>query len=80
MRSLLVARGEDVYKEHKERLERDHLGMIVAIEVESREIAGIGRTLEEAYEEAIRKYPKKRFYFRKVGPCAAPGYLFRVIL
>jgi basic membrane lipoprotein Med (substrate-binding protein (PBP1-ABC) superfamily) len=76
MRSMLVTKGEEVYEEERDRLEKAYMGKIVAIEIESRAIAGIGENLDEAYEEAHKKYPDKKFYFRKVGPCAAPGYLF----
>jgi len=76
MKSVLVIKGEEVYEENREKLEKSYLGKIVAIEIESRDVAGIGRSLDEAYEEAVKKYPRKQFYFRKVGLCAAPGYLF----
>lgn len=76
MESMLVIKGEEVYKEEKDRLEKVYMGKIIAIEIESRTVAGIGESLDEAYEEALKKYPNKKFYFRKVGPCAAPGYLF----
>lgn len=76
MKSVLVIKGEEVYEENREKLEKAYLGKIVAIEIESRDVAGIGASLDEAYEEAVKKYPQKQFYFRKVGPCPAPGYLF----
>jgi len=77
MKSLLVIKGEEVYERNKEKLERENLGKIVAIETESGTVAGIGTNLDEAYEKALKKYPGKKFYFRKVGPHAAPTYLFR---
>jgi len=76
MKSILVIKGEEVYEKNKERLEKAYLGKIVAIEIESRDVAGIGTNLDEAYEEAVKKYPRKQFYFRKVGPCAATSYLY----
>jgi len=76
MKPMLIIKGEEIYNENKEKLEKAFLGKIVAIEIESGTIAGIGTSLDEAYEKALKKYPGKRFYFRKVGPCAAPGYLF----
>lgn len=76
MKSLLVVKGEEIYEDNKGELEKEHLGKVVAIEVESRTIAGIGENLDEAYEAAIKKHPGKRFYFRKIGPCPAPTYLF----
>ena len=76
MKSMLIIKGEEIYDQNKEKLEKAFLGKIVAIEIESRDVAGIGKSLDEAYEKAVKKYPKKQFYFRKVGPCPAPGYLF----
>jgi hypothetical protein len=76
MKSVLVMKGEEIYEENRERLEKAYLGKIIAIEIESGTVAGIGENLDEAYEEALKKYPNKKFYFRKVGPCPAPGYLF----
>lgn len=76
MKSVLAIKGEEVYEKHRERLEKAYLGKIVAIETESGTIAGIGETLDEAYEKARRKCPGKKFYFRKIGPHPAPTYLF----
>jgi len=76
MKSVLVIKGEEIYEQNKEKLEKAYLGKIVAIEIESGTIAGIGLTLDEAYEKAIKKYPDRRFYFRKIGPQPAPTYLF----
>jgi len=76
MKSVLVIEGEEVYERNKETLEKKHLGKIVAIETESGTVAGIGATLDEAYEKALKKYPGRKFYFRKVGPSPAPTYLF----
>jgi len=76
MKSVLVVKGEEIYEQNKEKLEKAYRGKIVAIETESGTIAGIGETLDEAYEKARKKYPGKKFYFRKVGPHPAPTYLF----
>ena len=76
MRSVLVIKGEEIYEENKEKLEKTYLGKIVAIEIESGTVAGIGDNLDETYEKALKKHPDKKFYFRKVGPCSAPTYLF----
>ncbi|KPV63625.1 MAG: hypothetical protein AOA66_0757 [Candidatus Bathyarchaeota archaeon BA2] len=76
MKPVLVVKGEEIYKENRKKLEKAYLGKIVSIEVESGTVAGIGDTLEEAYEKASRKCPGKKFYFRKVGPCAATSYLY----
>jgi len=76
MKSVLVIKGEEVYEENREKLEKSYPGRIVAIEIASGTVAGIGASLDEAYEEAVKKYPQKQFYFRKVGPCAATSYLY----
>ena len=76
MKSVLVIKGEEVYERNKETLEKKHLGKIVAIETESGTVAGIGATLDEAYEKALKKYLGREFYFRRVGPSPAPTYLF----
>jgi len=76
MKSVLVIKGEEIYEKHKEKLEKAYLGKIVAIETESGTIAGIGDSLDEAYEKALKKYRGRKFYFRKVGPYPAPTYLF----
>ena len=76
MKSVLVMKGEEIYEKNRERLEKAYMGKIIAIEIKSGTVAGVGEDLDEACEEALKKYPNKKFYFRKVGPCAAPGYLF----
>jgi hypothetical protein len=76
MDSLIVKLGEEIYSKSKSKWEKSYFGKIIAIEVESRELAGVGESLDEAYEDALKKYPNKQFYFRKVGPCPAPTYLF----
>ncbi|RJS75593.1 hypothetical protein CW714_00190 [Methanophagales archaeon] len=64
MESELVKRGEEVYQRKKEEWERLYLEKIIAIEVEKEDLAGVG------------EYPGSKFFFRKVGPCRAAGYLF----
>ncbi len=76
MRSVLAVKGEKVYEKNKQKLEKAYLGRIVAIETELGRVAGIGATLDEAYEKALKRHPGGKFFFRKVGPCPAPTYLF----
>lgn len=71
-----MSNWEKPFTRKKREWERIYLGKIIAIEVESKSSAGIGESLNEAYEDAVKKYPDKPFYFRKVGPSAALGYLF----
>ncbi len=68
--------GEKIYEENKEKLEKENFGKIAAIEIELRKIAGIGDTVDEAYKIAVKKFPGKKFYFRKIGDERAAGYLF----
>lgn len=78
MESELVKKGEEVYQRNKEKWERFYLDKIIAIEVEKENLAGAGDDLNDVYDKAIRKYPGGHFYFRRVGPCPAPDYLFRL--
>lgn len=76
MESRLVEKGEQIYKRNKEKWEREYGGKIVAIEVDKEKIAGVGDGLEEAWKHAREKYPGSKFYFRKVGSCAATSHLY----
>lgn len=79
MESGLARSGEEIYEENRNELEKSHLGRIIAIDVESRKIAGIGDTVEEAYSYAVKAYPDRHFYFRKVGEDRAAGYILPVV-
>lgn len=60
-------RGEKIYQEKlKKRLEKEHLGKYVAIEVQSEKYF-MGLTLEEALEKAKKKFPDKIFHSIKIG-------------
>ena len=76
MESELVKRGEEVYQRKKEEWERLYLEKIIAIEVEKEDLAGVGDNIDEVCDKALNKYPGSKFFFRKVGPCRAAGYLF----
>ena len=78
MESELVKKGEEVYQRNKEKWERRYLNKIIAIEVEKGDLAGVGENIDEVCDEALDKYPGSRFFFRKVGPCRAAGYLFNL--
>ncbi|MCP8309009.1 MAG: hypothetical protein H3Z54_10010 [archaeon] len=75
MQSELIKRGEEVYSMNRALWEKDYFGKIIAIEVETGDLAGIGNTLDEACGKALKKYPNKRFYLRKVGPDPTTTYL-----
>jgi len=74
MRSRLSSIGERVYELNKGVLERDHMDKIVALSEKG--VAGIGDSLEEAYEKAREKHPEGLFYFRRVGPRPAVTHMF----
>ena len=76
MRSRLAELGEKIYEENRDKWEKAYLGKVIAIDVESRKLAAVGDSLDEVCREVLEKYPGKQFYFRKVGPCGATGYLF----
>lgn len=59
--------ANQIYKSRlKEKLERDHKGEIVAIEIESGDFF-LGKNEIEAYEKGIEKYPNKTFVYKRVG-------------
>lgn len=78
MESKLARLGEEIYKENRSDLEKSYLGKIIAIEIEAREVAGIGETVEEAYSTAVKRHPQSHFYFRRVGENRAAGYILSV--
>lgn len=78
MESRLAQFGEKVYEENRVKLEKSYLGKIIAIEVESREVAGVGETVEEAYSTAKKRHPQSQFYFRRVGEDRTVGYILSV--
>ena len=53
-------------------------GGIIAIETEFEQLARIGESVDDAYRDAVEKYPGKQFYFRRVGEEKAAGYLFTI--
>lgn len=61
------ALGERIYALHKSELEKEHLDKIVALDIESSAIAGIGNTVTEAYHQAREKFGEKQYYFKRVG-------------
>ena len=64
--------GEEVYRNNRDWLEREHMGKVVALCEKG--VAGIGEDILEVYEKAKQKH-KGPFYFRRVGPNPAVGYL-----
>ena len=62
----LARLGEARYEEIRERVEKEHPGEVILIEVESGDYF-IAPTLSEAFEEAKRKHPDKAFYIKRIG-------------
>jgi len=61
-----ISGGKEIYNRIREKLEPEHKGQIVAIEVDSGDYF-LGRTVTEATSEARKKHPDKVFYFVRVG-------------
>jgi len=62
----IVEKGQKIYEAIKDKLEPEHKGELVAIEVETGDYF-LGRRVIEAIEKAKRKYPDKVFYVARVG-------------
>ena len=59
-------RGEEIYGRIKLDIEKEHMGKIVAIEVESEDYF-IAPTVVEAVKKAREKYPDRPFYIKRIG-------------
>jgi len=64
--------ANEIYRKHKQRLESENRGKIVAIEVETGDIF-IADTVIEAGMKARLKYPERFFYFKRIGYEAVAG-------
>ena len=64
--TLLRERGESIYLSHRSKLEREHWGAYVAIEVESKKVY-VGPDIDAALEKAQASHPERVFYFRTIG-------------
>jgi hypothetical protein len=49
---------DQIYEAHKQELEKDHLGEIVAIDIDLGQIVATGRSVLETYNEAHEKLEK----------------------
>ncbi len=72
-REEFTSRCEGVYERNRTILEKRHRGKIVALHEDG--IAGIGNTTDEAYAEAVKKYPKRIMYFRRIGKFAVADFV-----
>jgi uncharacterized protein YuzE len=61
------SKADTVYLKFKDSLEKEHFGKIVAIDIDSEKVVGIGSSVLEAYEEARKRSSKKQFSFRRIG-------------
>ncbi|MDG6989607.1 MAG: DUF2304 domain-containing protein [Nitrososphaerota archaeon] len=62
------SQGDTVYEKLRPKLEKESFGKIVAIDVSKGDVAGVGDTVEEAYENARSNRPEVvQFHFRRVG-------------
>lgn len=62
----LASQGEKIYRLHFKRLEKSSRGKIIAIDVESGE-GFIGSSTIEAGLRAKKKFPKRLFFFKRIG-------------
>ena len=62
-----IKKANQLYESQlREKIESNHKGEIVAIEVDSGDFF-LGRNEIEAYEKGIKKYPDKTFVYKRVG-------------
>ncbi|MBU1262938.1 hypothetical protein KKG61_05690 [bacterium] len=62
-----IKRANLIYERQlREKLERDHKGEFIAIEINSGDFF-LGKNEIEAYEKGIEKYPTKTFVYKRVG-------------
>ncbi len=66
----LVDKGEEIYRKIRDKLEPEHKGEFVAIEVGSGEYF-LGKSPQIADGKASEKYPDKIFYLVRIGRRAA---------
>jgi len=61
-----AGKAERIYENHREELEKQYQGKIVAIEVDSGDYF-IGQNMDEVSKKAERKHPDKYFHYMRVG-------------
>ena len=62
----IADKGEGIYNELRQKLEPEHKGEFVVIEVDSSDYF-LGKTPQEADGKASEKYPDKVFYLARIG-------------
>lgn len=63
--------AEELYKLYKEKLEAEHQGKIVMLDVDQEDVAAIAETPKEASSKALRLRPGHRFFMRRIGESPA---------
>jgi len=66
----MVDKGDEIYKKIKDKLEPEHKGEFIAIEVDTGDYF-VGKDPIEADEKAREKYPDEVFYLARIGYRAA---------
>ena len=62
-----LTKADHVYEVHKDKLEAEHFGKIIAIDTEEGKIVGMGDSVIAAYNDARKNSSKTEFAFRRVG-------------
>lgn len=63
--------AEEIYNLYKEKLEAEHHGKIVMLDVDAGDVAAIADTRREASSRALRLRPGHRFFMRRIGESPA---------
>ena len=61
------SKAEIIYETHEKEFKQKYLGKMIAIDVGTEKVAGVGDTIEQAYEDAVSKTDQNQFYFKRVG-------------
>lgn len=62
-----ITKADSIYEKFREELEKEHFGKIVAIDIDSETVVGIGNTVLEAYNEGRKKSSRTKFSYKRVG-------------
>ncbi len=66
MDNFIIKKANEIFEKINRKLAQKEKGKIVAIEAESGKYYVADSELE-AYKEAIKQHPKKRFVFKRIG-------------
>ena len=61
-----VSRGQGIYERLKSKLEPEHTGEVVAIDIDSSDYF-LGKTVVDEVQEARKKYPDRIFHTVRIG-------------